>query len=32
MFDDVVKGTFLLGGGYKKLTSDEVRSILKESM
>jgi len=32
MFDDVVAGTFLLEGGYKTLTADEVRQILAESM
>ena len=31
MFDDVVAGTFLLTGGYKTLTADEVRLILEES-
>jgi alcohol dehydrogenase YqhD (iron-dependent ADH family) len=31
MFDDVVAGTFLLAGGYKTLTADEVRQILEES-
>ena len=31
MFDDVVAGTFLLTGGYKTLTADEVRQILEES-
>ncbi|NPD30406.1 iron-containing alcohol dehydrogenase [Eggerthellaceae bacterium zg-1084] len=31
MYDDVVKGTFLLEGGYKKLTPDEVRAILVAS-
>lgn len=32
MFDDVVAGTFLLTGGYKTLTADDVRQILAESM
>ena len=32
MFDDVVKGTFLLDGGYKKLAPEDVRAILAESM
>ena len=32
MFDDIADGTFLLGGGYRKLTRDEVIAILKESM
>ena len=31
MFDDVVAGTFLLDGGYKKLTPEDVRQILAES-
>lgn len=31
MFDDVVQGTFLLAGGYKTLTADEVRQILEQS-
>ena len=30
--DDIVNGTFLLNGGYKALTKDDVRRILKESM
>ena len=32
MFDDIADGTFLLGGGYRKLTRDEVIDILKASM
>ena len=32
MFDDIIKGTLILKGGYKVLTPDEVRQILKESM
>ena len=32
MFDGIVSATFLLGGGYKKLTPDEVKEILKASM
>ncbi|MBP5242470.1 MAG: iron-containing alcohol dehydrogenase [Clostridia bacterium] len=32
MLSGIVKGTFLLDGGYKILTSDEVLKILKESM
>ena len=32
MFDDVVKGTFLLEGGYKTLTPEEVREILERSL
>ena len=31
MFDDVVACTFLLTGGYKTLTAEEVRQILEES-
>lgn len=32
MYDTILDGTFLLDGGYKKLTRDEVLDILKESM
>ena len=32
MFEDIANGTFLLGGGYRKLTREEVIQILKESM
>lgn len=32
MLDGIVKATFLLEGGYKKLTPEEVKKILKESM
>jgi len=32
MFDDIADGTFLLEGGYRKLTRDEVIEILRESM
>ena len=32
MYDDIADGTFLLEGGYKKLTREEVIEILKESM
>lgn len=32
MFDGITKATFLLGGGYKKLTPKEVKEILKQSM
>ena len=32
MYNDIADGTFLLEGGYKKLTRDEVIEILKESM
>jgi hypothetical protein len=31
-WEDVVKATVLLDGGYKKLDKDEVREILKESL
>ena len=32
MYEGIADGTFLLGGGYKKLTREEVINILKESM
>ena len=32
MYEGIADGTFLLGGGYKKLTREEVIEILKESM
>ena len=32
MYEGIADGTFLLEGGYKKLTRDEVIEILKESM
>ena len=32
MFDAIADGTFLLDGGYRKLTNEEVIEILKESM
>ena len=32
MYDDIADGTFLLSGGYRQLTRDEVIEILKESM
>lgn len=32
MIDGIVKGVFIMEGGYKKLTQDEVIEILKESM
>ena len=32
MYDGIADGTFLLEGGYKKLTPEEVIEILKESM
>ena len=32
MIDGITKGTFLMQGGYKPLTPDEVSAILKESM
>ena len=30
-YDDVVKATFFMDGGYKKLDADEVREILMAS-
>lgn len=32
MFEDIANGTFLLKGGYRELTKEEVIEILKESM
>ena len=32
MYDDIADGTFLLSGGYRQLTRDEVIGILKASM
>ena len=32
MYDDIANGTFLLEGGYKVLTRDDVIEILKASM
>ncbi len=32
MFDDIVKGTFISDTGYKTLSKDEIKEILKESM
>ena len=32
MLDGIAKGSFILEGGYKTLTHDEIVSILKESM
>ena len=32
MFEDIINGTFLDGGGYKKLTKTDVLNILNESM
>lgn len=32
MLSGIVKGTFILDGGYKALTEDEIMEILKESM
>ena len=32
MYDGIADGTFLLEGGYRKLTREEVIGILKESM
>ena len=32
MIEDIAKSTFILEGGYNKLSYDEVVNILKESM
>lgn len=32
MIEDIVNGTIILEGGYKVLTKDEVREIIKASM
>ena len=32
MIEDIVNGTIILDGGYKVLTKDEVREIVKASM
>jgi alcohol dehydrogenase YqhD (iron-dependent ADH family) len=32
MLSGIVKGTFILNGGYRKLTPEEVENILRESM
>lgn len=32
MIDDIVNGTFIMKGGYKVLTKDEVKEIIKQSM
>ena len=32
MYEGIAKATFILEGGYKKLTHEEVIEILKESM
>ena len=32
MLDDIVKGTFIMEGGYHVLTKDEIRDVLKASM
>ncbi len=32
MVEDIVNGTIILEGGYKVLTKDEVREIIKASM
>ena len=32
MLEGIIKGTFILEGGYHVLTADEIRNILKESM
>ncbi|MGN0534936.1 MAG: iron-containing alcohol dehydrogenase [Eubacterium sp.] len=32
MIDDIVNGIFIMNGGYKVLTKDEIREIIKQSM
>ena len=32
MIDGIADGTFILEGGYKVLTKDEVKQIIRESM
>ncbi|WP_147629764.1 iron-containing alcohol dehydrogenase [Dorea sp. D27] len=32
MLDDLVQSTFVMEGGYKVLSKDEIRDILKESL
>ena len=32
MLDDIARGTFILTGGYKTLTHDEIVAILRESL
>ncbi len=32
MFDEIIDGTFILDGGYKKLTKEDIRNILKSSL
>lgn len=32
MLDGIVKSTLIMEGGYKVLTPDEVRTVLKESL
>lgn len=32
MIDGITNGTFIMEGGYKVLTKDEIKFILKESM
>ena len=32
MFDGIAKGSFILDGGYRKLTHEEIVEILKQSM
>ena len=32
MIDGITEGTLILEGGYKVLTKDEIRQILKESL
>lgn len=31
MFDDIIKGTIILDGGYKVFTADDVRAVLEAS-
>ncbi len=32
MFDKIIDGTFIFDGGYKKLSKDDIRNILKQSL
>ena len=32
MLDGIADGTFIMNGGYKVLTKDEIKTILKESI
>ncbi len=32
MLEDIVNGTMILNGGYKLLTKEEIREILKQSL